>query len=75
MVVSLAIQAAKRAMHATPLIRLLTLLHCMSQQFVNAMVPLANTLDYSNTLRSMSHGRAPVTMQFDHYAELPGHGE
>jgi elongation factor G len=42
---------------------------------INAMVPLANTLGYSNTLRSMSHGRATFTMQFDHYEELPGPGE
>ncbi len=42
---------------------------------INATVPLANTFGYSNTLRSMSHGRATFTMQFDHYEELPGPGE
>jgi elongation factor G len=42
---------------------------------VTAMVPLANTLGYSNTLRSISHGHATFTMQFDHYEELPGPGD
>jgi elongation factor G len=39
---------------------------------VTAMVPLASALGYANTLRSISHGHATFTMQFDHYAELPG---
>ena len=42
-----------------------------SVNVVNAMMPLTNTLGYSNALRSMSHGRATFTMQFDHYAEAP----
>src|SRR5690606_27894276 len=37
---------------------------------VNAMVPLANMFGYVSNLRSMSQGRAPFTMQFDHYAEV-----
>ena len=37
-------------------------------QVINAMVPLANMFGYVNNLRSMSQGRAPYTMQFDHYA-------
>jgi elongation factor G len=41
-------------------------------QIVNAMVPLANMFGYVNNLRSMSQGRASYTMQFDHYAEVPG---
>jgi elongation factor G len=36
------------------------------------MVPLANMFGYVNNLRSMSQGRASYTMQFDHYAEVPG---
>jgi elongation factor G len=27
---------------------------------------------YINNLRSMSQGRASYTMQFDHYAQVPG---
>jgi elongation factor G len=42
---------------------------------VTAMVPLANMLGYANTLRSISHGHATFTMQFDHYEALPGPGD
>jgi elongation factor G len=41
-------------------------------QIVTAMVPLANMFGYVNNLRSMSQGRASYTMQFNHYAEVPG---
>ena len=42
-------------------------------QIITAMVPLANMSGYVNNLRSMSQGRAKRnTMQFDHYAEVPG---
>jgi len=33
---------------------------------------LANMFGYINNLRSMSQGRASYTMQFDHYAQVPG---
>jgi len=39
---------------------------------INAVVPLANMFGYINNLRSMSQGRASYTMQFDHYAQVPG---
>jgi len=39
--------------------------------FIDAMVPLMNMFGYVTNLRSMSHGRATFTMQFDHYAEAP----
>jgi elongation factor G len=39
---------------------------------VKAMVPLANMFGYVSQLRSMSQGRAQFTMQFDHYAQVPG---
>jgi elongation factor G len=39
---------------------------------INSMVPLANMFGYINNLRSMSQGRASYTMQFDHYAQVPG---
>jgi len=39
---------------------------------INAIVPLANMFGYINNLRSMSQGRASYTMQFDHYAQVPG---
>jgi elongation factor G len=38
---------------------------------VNAMVPLANMFGYVSNLRSMSQGRATLTMQFDHYEQVP----
>ena len=40
---------------------------------VNAFVPLANMFGYVNTLRGMSQGRAPFTMQYDHYEPVPQH--
>jgi elongation factor G len=39
---------------------------------INSLVPLANMFGYINNLRSMSQGRASYTMQFDHYAPVPG---
>jgi translation elongation factor EF-G len=39
---------------------------------VNSIASLANMLGYSNTLRSISGGRATFKMQFDYYEELPG---
>ncbi|MCY4180775.1 MAG: elongation factor G, partial [Litoreibacter sp.] len=38
---------------------------------IDAFVPLANMFGYINTLRSMSSGRAKLTMQFDHYEPVP----
>jgi elongation factor G len=38
---------------------------------VAALVPLANTVSYVNTVRSLSQGRATFSMQFSHYAALP----
>jgi elongation factor G len=40
-------------------------------QVINAMVPLATMFGYVNTLRSLSQGRAQVTMTFDHYDPVP----
>ena len=40
---------------------------------VNADVPLASMFGYTTNLRSMSQGRASSTMEFSHYAEVPGH--
>jgi len=38
---------------------------------IRAYVPLANMFGYVSQLRSLSQGRAPYTMQFAHYAEVP----
>lgn len=38
---------------------------------VNAKVPLSEMFGYTNTLRSMTQGRASMTMEFDHYAVVP----
>jgi len=40
---------------------------------IDVMVPLAEMFGYSTTLRSATQGRATYTMEFDHYAEVPGH--
>lgn len=39
---------------------------------VKAFVPLASMFGYATSLRSMSQGRASYSMEFDHYAEVPG---
>lgn len=39
---------------------------------IKAMVPLATMFGYATTLRSLTQGRANYTMEFDHYAEVPG---
>lgn len=38
---------------------------------VNAKIPLAEMFGYTNTLRSMTQGRASMTMEFDHYSIVP----
>ena len=42
-------------------------------QVVSAHVPLAEMFGYSTSLRSATEGRAVYTMQFHHYAPVPGH--
>ena len=41
-------------------------------QIVRAKVPMAEMLNYSNDLTSMTQGRASFTMEFDHYDFVPG---
>ena len=41
-------------------------------KIVRAQVPLSEMFGYATTLRSMSQGRAVFTMEFSHYAEVPG---
>jgi elongation factor G len=43
-----------------------------TSQAVLANVPLAEMFGYATQLRSMTSGRATYSMEFDHYAELPG---
>jgi elongation factor G len=38
---------------------------------VHAKVPLSEMFGYTTTLRSMTEGRASMTMEFDHYAVVP----
>lgn len=38
---------------------------------VNSKIPLSEMFGYTNTLRSMTQGRASMTMEFDHYAVVP----
>ena len=39
---------------------------------IDAKVPLATMFGYATSLRSMTQGRGNYTMEFDHYAEVPG---
>ena len=43
-----------------------------STQVVRAFIPLAQMFGYVTDLRSMSQGRATSSMEFSHYAEVPG---
>lgn len=38
---------------------------------IRGKVPLSELFGYTNTLRSMTQGRASMTMEFDHYAVVP----
>ncbi|HDQ22557.1 MAG TPA: elongation factor G [Candidatus Uhrbacteria bacterium] len=39
---------------------------------IDGFVPLAEMFGYATSLRSMTQGRATYSMEFDHYAEVPG---
>jgi len=41
-------------------------------KFIKAQIPLANMFGYATDLRSMSQGRGNYTMEFGHYAQVPG---
>ncbi len=41
-------------------------------KIIDAQVPLSEMFGYATSLRSMTQGRANFTMEFDHYAEVPG---
>ncbi len=43
-----------------------------TSQNVKASVPLAEMFGYATELRSMTSGRATYSMEFSHYAEMPG---
>src|SRR5438552_4575731 len=43
-----------------------------TSQNVKANVPLAEMFGYATELRSMTSGRATYSMEFSHYAEMPG---
>jgi elongation factor G len=44
----------------------------MGTEVVRAFVPLAQMFGYVTDLRSMTQGRATSSMEFSHYAEVPG---
>lgn len=41
-------------------------------QVINAMVPQDEMYQYSSSLRAMTQGTGEFSMEFDHYAEVPG---
>jgi elongation factor G len=42
-----------------------------STQFIRAVVPMSEMLNYQNDLTAMTQGRASFTMEFDHYDFVP----
>lgn len=40
-------------------------------KMIHALVPLSEMFGYTTTLRSMTEGRASMTMEFDHYEVVP----
>jgi len=44
----------------------------VNMKVIDAKVPLAEMFGYATQLRSMTQGRGTFTMEFDHYAEVPG---
>ena len=40
-------------------------------KIVRAMVPLSEMFGYSNSLRSLTQGRASFSMHFEHYEAVP----
>ena len=42
-----------------------------SSQFIRALVPMAEMLNYQSDLTAMTQGRASFTMEFDHYDYVP----
>jgi elongation factor G len=41
------------------------------KKVITAKVPLSEMFGYTNTLRSMTQGRASMMMEFDHYEVVP----
>jgi elongation factor G len=41
-------------------------------QILRALLPLAEAFGYATDLRSLTQGRATYSMEFDHYAQVPG---
>jgi len=44
----------------------------LSMKVIDAKTPLAEMFGYATSLRSLTEGRGTFTMEFDHYAEVPG---
>ncbi len=44
----------------------------LNLKVIDAKVPLSEMFGYATALRSLSKGRGTFTMEFDHYAEVPG---
>jgi len=38
---------------------------------IKAQIPIAEMHEFTNDLRSLSQGRARITMEFDHYESVP----
>ena len=42
-----------------------------TSNFINALIPLAETFQYTTQLRSMTQGRGVFTLEFSHYEVVP----
>jgi elongation factor G len=40
---------------------------------IEAVVPQSEAQQYSTQLRALTQGRGTLSMQFDHYSEVPAH--
>lgn len=43
----------------------------LTQDMINAFIPLSETFQYTTRLRSMTQGRGAFTLEFSHYERVP----
>ncbi len=53
--------------------KVLDMISSSNFQIIKAQVPLAEMLNYTNELRSITSGKGTYSMEFSHYEEVPSH--